>query len=125
MSRVEKERGEFNFTLDPHLYVNKRALDFVYEKFPASPEYLAWSNFEFIAADGSINEADLLMKLADSPYIVHMTDCGYVEYRCGNGLVEIDDAEWDIYFGPLRLGRFHERTLQIEDALGRQHRRRY
>lgn len=41
------------------------------------------------------------------------------------GLVEIDDAEWDVYFGPLRLGRFHERTLQIEDALGRQYRRPY
>jgi putative transposase len=41
------------------------------------------------------------------------------------GLVEIDDAEWDVYFGPLRLGRFHERTLKIEDALGRHYRRRY
>jgi hypothetical protein len=33
------------------------------------------------------------------------------------GLTEIDDGEWDIYFGPLRLGRFHERTLTVEDAL--------
>ena len=41
------------------------------------------------------------------------------------GLVEIDDREWDVYFGPLRLGRFHEDTLRIEDALGRQHRRPY
>jgi transposase InsO family protein len=41
------------------------------------------------------------------------------------GLVEIDDGEWDVYFGPLRLGRFHERTRQIEDANGRQHRRPY
>lgn len=41
------------------------------------------------------------------------------------GLVEIDDGEWDVYFGPLRLGRFHERTLHIEDALGRHYRRRY
>jgi transposase InsO family protein len=39
------------------------------------------------------------------------------------GLVEIDDEEWDVYFGPLRLGRFHERSGHIEDALGR-HRRR-
>jgi hypothetical protein len=42
-----------------------------------------------------------------------------------SGLVEIDDGEWDGYFGPLRLGRFHERTRQIEDANGRQHRRPY
>jgi transposase InsO family protein len=41
------------------------------------------------------------------------------------GLVEIDDGEWDVYFGPLRLGRFHERTRTIEDALGRQYRRHY
>ena len=37
------------------------ALDFIFEKFPASPEYLAWSNFEFIAEDNSINESDLLI----------------------------------------------------------------
>jgi hypothetical protein len=41
------------------------------------------------------------------------------------GLTEIDEREWDVYFGPLRLGRFHERTHLIEDALGRQHRRPY
>jgi putative transposase len=41
------------------------------------------------------------------------------------GLREIDDGEWDVYFGPLRLGRFHERTLTIEDVLGRQYRRPY
>jgi hypothetical protein len=40
-------------------------------------------------------------------------------------LVEIDDGEWDGYFGPLRLGRLHERTLLIEDALGRHYRRPY
>jgi len=41
------------------------------------------------------------------------------------GLSEIDDGEWDLYFGPLRLGRLHQRTLQVEDALGRTHRRPY
>jgi len=40
------------------------------------------------------------------------------------GLVEIDDAEWDLYFGSLRLGRFHERLLRIEDALGHLARRK-
>jgi hypothetical protein len=38
------------------------------------------------------------------------------------GLTEFDEGEWDVYFGPLRLGRFHERTLTIEDGLGRQYR---
>ena len=41
------------------------------------------------------------------------------------GLVEIDDGEWDVYFGPLRLGRFHERTYLIEDIHGRQRRRNH
>ncbi len=40
------------------------------------------------------------------------------------GFTEIDDGEWDVSFGPLRLGRFQERTYVIEDALGRQQRRR-
>jgi hypothetical protein len=39
------------------------------------------------------------------------------------GLEEITDGEWDLYFGPLKLGRFHERTLKVEDHLGRTSRR--
>jgi len=31
---------------------------------------------------------------------------------------EIDDGEWELYFGPVRLGRFHERLGRVEDALG-------
>ena len=36
------------------------ALDFVRGQFPSQEPYRAWSNFEFIADDGSINEVDLL-----------------------------------------------------------------
>ena len=39
------------------------------------------------------------------------------------GLEEIDDGLWDVYFGPLKLGRFHEKHLRIEDQLGRLNRR--
>lgn len=39
------------------------------------------------------------------------------------GLEEIDDGQWDVYFGPLKLGRLHERLLRIEDHLGRLKRR--
>lgn len=35
------------------------------------------------------------------------------------GLEEIDDGLWDVYFGPLKLGRFHERHMRIEDQYGR------
>ena len=40
------------------------------------------------------------------------------------GLEEIDNDLWDVYFGPLRLGRLNERTLRIEDHLGRTQRRK-
>ena len=39
------------------------------------------------------------------------------------GLEEVDNDLWDVYFGPLKLGRFNERTLRIEDHLGRTQRR--
>jgi transposase InsO family protein len=35
------------------------------------------------------------------------------------GLEEIDDGIWNVYFGPLKLGRLLERHMRIEDALGR------
>ena len=34
------------------------------------------------------------------------------------GLEEIDDGEWDLYVGRLKLGRFHERLRRIEDTMG-------
>jgi transposase InsO family protein len=35
------------------------------------------------------------------------------------GLEEIDDGIWNVYFGPLKLGRLHDRHMKIEDAYGR------
>lgn len=35
------------------------------------------------------------------------------------GLEEIDDGVWNVYFGPLKLGRLHERHMRIEDEYGR------
>ncbi len=35
------------------------------------------------------------------------------------GFEEIDDGLWEVYFGPVKLGRFHEREAKIEDSLGR------
>ncbi|WP_416670054.1 BREX system serine/threonine kinase PglW [Egbenema bharatensis] len=37
------------------------ALEFIKSRFPDHAPFLAWSNFEFIATDGSINEVDLLV----------------------------------------------------------------
>ena len=35
------------------------------------------------------------------------------------GLVEVGDGLWDVYFGPLKLGRMDERIRRIEDHKGR------
>jgi transposase InsO family protein len=35
------------------------------------------------------------------------------------GLEEIDNGIWNVYFGPLKLGRLDERHMRIEDAYGR------
>jgi transposase InsO family protein len=40
------------------------------------------------------------------------------------GLEEIDDGLWNVYFGPLKLGRLHEQHMKIEDAYGQLNRRR-
>jgi transposase InsO family protein len=39
------------------------------------------------------------------------------------GLEEVDDGFWDVYFGPVKLGRMNERLLRIEDHKGRTVRR--
>jgi hypothetical protein len=39
------------------------------------------------------------------------------------GLEEIADGIWNVYFGPLRLGRLRERHMRIEDEYGRLYRR--
>jgi len=46
----------------------------------------------------------------------------YVSVTCVGeyvGLEEIDDGIWNVYFGPLKLGRLLERHMRIEDAYGR------
>jgi serine/threonine protein kinase len=39
----------------------REALAFIRDRFPSHEPYRAWSNFEFIAEDGSVNEVDLLV----------------------------------------------------------------
>jgi putative transposase len=35
------------------------------------------------------------------------------------GLELIDDGLWDVYFGVKKIGRLHERSMRIEDHMGR------
>lgn len=39
----------------------REAHEFVRAQFPLHEPYRAWTNFEFIAEDGSVNEVDLLV----------------------------------------------------------------
>ena len=50
----------------------REALEFVRAKFPTHEPYRAWSNFEFIADDGSINEVDLLVFTSEGFFLIEI-----------------------------------------------------
>jgi hypothetical protein len=50
--------------------------------------------------------------------------CGVRRDGQSVGLREVDDDECDLYFGSLKLERFPEPLLRVEDTLGRPRRRR-
>lgn len=62
------------------------ALNFVRERFPAHEPYRAWTNFEFVAQDGSVNEVDLLV----------ITPMGFflVEIKSRPGIIRGDQQHW-------------------------------
>jgi transposase InsO family protein len=40
------------------------------------------------------------------------------------GLENVDEGQWDVYYGALRLGRLHDKHMRIEDHMARLHRSR-
>ena len=50
----------------------KEALEYVRQHFPIYEPYRAWSNFEFIASDGSINVVDLLVFTPQGVFLVEI-----------------------------------------------------
>jgi len=64
----------------------QEALDFMHAGFPAQDNYLAWSNFEFLADDGSINEVDT--------FVVGPPGAFLIEIKSRPGLVRGDQATW-------------------------------
>jgi len=62
------------------------ALDFVRERLPDQEPYHAWSNFEFIADQGSVYEVDLLV-LAPGGFFL-------VEIKSRPGVLEGDAHTW-------------------------------
>lgn len=64
----------------------REALEFVRQRFPNREPYRAWTNYEFIAEDGSINEVDLLV----------LTPVGFflVEIKSQPGVLRGDAGTW-------------------------------
>lgn len=64
----------------------QEALDFIYDQFPAQDHYRAWSNFEFLGDDGSINEVDLLVACPQGVFLI--------EIKSWPGEVSGDARDW-------------------------------
>ena len=62
------------------------ALELLRERLPDSSPFRAWSNFEFIAEDGSINEVDALIASTDRVYLV--------EIKHWSGIISGNQSTW-------------------------------
>lgn len=91
----------------------REALEFVRSRFPQHEPYRAWSNFEFIASDGSINEADLLVFAPQGFFLIEIKSWpGRVTGDAGNWTVEFPDGRRRIYDNPLRLTNLKAKRLK-------------
>jgi putative transposase len=111
-------RDEFNHER-PHEALDMRTPAACYEPSPRAmphkpPPFAYPDRFEvrYVSANGGIRW--------NRQWVNVSTTCAG-EYV---GLEEIDDGVWNVYFGPLKLGRLLERHMRIEDAYGRLKRHR-
>jgi hypothetical protein len=79
---------------------------------PPPLEYPSHFEVRLVSANGGIRWENAWVNVS------HVLAGEYV------GFEEIDDSEWDLYFGRMKLGRFHERLRRVEDAQGRLARKR-
>jgi len=94
------------------------ALDFVRDQFPSHEPYRAWSNFEFIADDGSINEVDLLVFTPQGFFLIEIKsrpgrllgDAGTWTWETDGRLATVDS--------PLILA--NNKAKKLRSLLGRQ-----
>jgi len=64
----------------------QEALDYIRAQFPTHEPYRAWSNFEFIADDGSLNEVDLLVFTPQGFFLI--------EIKSHPGVLSGDSHTW-------------------------------
>lgn len=111
--RFNSFRAEFNDER-PHEALDQETPDSLYERstreMPARLPPLEYPDrFEtrYVSANGGIRW--------NSEWVCVSTVCAGEHV----GLEEIDNGVWNVYFGALKLGRFLERHMRIEDAYGR------
>ena len=111
--RFNTFRAEFNDER-PHEALDMQTPDSLYERSPRLMpnrvprlEYPDRFETRYVSANGGIRW--------NSEWVCVSTVCAG-EYV---GLEEIDNGVWNVYFGALKLGRFLERHMRIEDAYGR------
>jgi transposase InsO family protein len=116
--RFDVFRTEFN-TIRPHQALADATPDSIYVRSPRpypstlpAVEYPGHFEVRRVRSNGGIRWAK------DWVNISHVLVGELV------GLEEIDEGEWDLYFGRRKLGRLHERLGRVEDALGRLARKR-
>ena len=115
--RFSQFREEFNY-VRPHEALDQQPPATCYQPSPrpypdrlASIEYPSHFEIRRVSRNGGIR------------WHAHWVNVSHILAEQYIGLEEIDNGVWTVYFGSLDLGRFHERTLSIEDALGRHKRR--
>jgi putative transposase len=116
--RFDLFREEYN-TIRPHEALGDATPASLYTRsprpYPNTPppiEYPPHFETRLVSANGGIKW------LSGWVNISHVLGGEYV------GFEEIDDGEWNLYFGRMKLGRFHERLRCIEDERGRLARKR-
>ena len=84
---MQRSSGSHWIEITPSEYAWEReALRYLRSRLPDGDPFRAWSNFEFIAGDGSINEVDLLLVSLHYVYLV--------EIKSWRGAVAGDQSTW-------------------------------
>ena len=111
--KFDRFRNEFN-SERPHEALDMQTPALLYEPSPrqmpnklSALEYPDRFEVRYVSANGGIRW--------NKQWVNVSTVCAG-EYI---GLEEIDDRIWNVYFGPLKLGRLLESQMRIEDTLGR------
>ena len=101
----------------PH---EQQALDLLREHLPESPPFRAWSNFEFIAEDGSINEVDALVVSSDRIYLVEIKHwAGHISGNQNSWLVRSPSGRERYEENPLLLA--NRKARKLKSQLGHGH----